>query len=347
MSKILIYGVTGFMGELILERAVAEGHARRLFAGGRNPAGTAREAGDYGVEARVFDLDDLDRIVESLEDVDVVLNCAGPFSRTATPLVMACLRSRTHYLDLAGEVDEHLALEARDDEARQAGVILMPGVGFGIVPTEAAAVLACQQLDSPRRVVIAYRTVGEPSRGTLDTVMKSIHKDGVRRMGGVLVPVPPGSDVFRVKSPKVEFKAVLNPWRADLVSVFHSTGVPTITTYSTFPGAARLMMKAPGVMEWGFVQNALDNMIAKSSRGPTDAQMDAGSTTCVAVAYAEDQQSVVAIRGPDAYRFTAMTAVECALRVAESDAVGFCTPAQVCGTDYLFELEGVQRLDEG
>jgi len=341
----LIYGATGFTGELVLDRAVSLG-LENVVAAGRDERGVEREARSRGFEARVFGLDDLDEIVESLRDFDVCLNCAGPFSKTAKPLAMGAIRAGTHYLDLAGEVDEHLVLEAMSDEAKEAGVMLMPGVGFGVVPTEAAAVLAVSDLEAEaRRIVIAYETVGEPSRGTLRTVLGSIHHEGVRRMGGILVPVPPGTDTFTVDSPKARFKAVLNPWRADLVSVFHSTGVETITTYSTFPGAARLMMRAPGIMEWGFVQKAIGNLIARSPRGPTDSELEAGRTTSVAVAYSEDDQSVAAIRGPDAYRLSAMTAIECALRAADSDASGFSTPAQRFGTDYLFDLDGVLRLD--
>jgi len=224
--------------------------------------------------------------------------------------------------------------------------MLVAGVGFGVVPTEAAAVLAAAQLDEPRRLVIAYETIGEPSRATLRTVLKSIHLEGVRRMGGVLVPAPPGTDHFVVDSEHAHFRATLNPWRADLVSAFHSTSVPTITTYSTFSGAARLMMKAPGVMSWGFVQRALDNMIAKADRGPGQAQMDAGRTTSVAVVYSRDEHSVVAIRGPEAHRFTVEAAVSCARRAAESDRTGFQTPATAFGTDYIFEIDGVERLDE-
>ena len=63
----------------------------------------------------------------------VVLNCAGPFSRTAAQLVAACLRAKVHYLDITGELAVLEGMAGRDDQARAAGITLLPGAGFDVV----------------------------------------------------------------------------------------------------------------------------------------------------------------------------------------------------------------------
>ena len=64
------------------------------------------------------------------------LHCAGPFSRTWRPMYDACLGTGTHYLDITGEIDVFEALAARDRAARDAGIMLLPGVGFDVVPSD-------------------------------------------------------------------------------------------------------------------------------------------------------------------------------------------------------------------
>ena len=57
-----------------------------------------------------IDLHDNEATDAALSDITVVLNCAGPFMRTATPLMEAAIRTHTHYLDVAAELDSyHLA----------------------------------------------------------------------------------------------------------------------------------------------------------------------------------------------------------------------------------------------
>ena len=122
---LLVYGANGYTGELIARRAAAVGVPAVLA--GRNEGAVAALAAELGREHRAFALDDdaaLDRV---LSGITVVLNCAGPFSRTAAPLVTACLRARAHYLDITGEIAVLEALAGRDAEARAAGIALLPG----------------------------------------------------------------------------------------------------------------------------------------------------------------------------------------------------------------------------
>ena len=68
-----------------------------------------------------------------------MLCAAGPFSATSRPIPNACLRNRVHYLDITGEIDVFEALAARDAEAKARGIMLLPGVGFDVVPSDCLA----------------------------------------------------------------------------------------------------------------------------------------------------------------------------------------------------------------
>ncbi|HMS41374.1 MAG TPA: saccharopine dehydrogenase NADP-binding domain-containing protein, partial [Pyrinomonadaceae bacterium] len=75
---------------------------------------------------RVFSLEDAAQTDEALSDVEFVLHCAGPFSLTSAPMVEACLRNKKHYLDITGEIAVFEAMAARDNQAKDAGIMIMP-----------------------------------------------------------------------------------------------------------------------------------------------------------------------------------------------------------------------------
>src|SRR4051794_18424495 len=137
MGTFLLYGAYGYTGELIT-RFAAERGLKPILAG-RSKEKTAEIAERFGFEYRVFGLDETVMLDAVLEEVDVVLHCAGPFSLTSRPMVEACIRNRKHYTDITGEIAVFEACAARDKQARDAGVMLMPGVGFDVAPSDCLA----------------------------------------------------------------------------------------------------------------------------------------------------------------------------------------------------------------
>lgn len=85
MTKALFDGTTGYAGDLITKTAVKQG--LRPIIAGRNAGKLAAQAEKLGVDYRAFNLDDSQAIDEALTDIEVVLNCAGPFALTAKSLV--------------------------------------------------------------------------------------------------------------------------------------------------------------------------------------------------------------------------------------------------------------------
>lgn len=347
-ASLLIYGVSGYTGALI-SRMAAEKKLAHL-AGGRTAAAVAAHAQALELETRVFSLDDPVALDAALAGVTVVLNCAGPFARTARPLAEACIRVGAHYLDLAGEVPEFESLRRFDAQARSAGVMLMPGVGFGIVPTDCLAMEAKQRLPSATHLTLAFETVGGVSQGTLGTLLHDLHRSGVVRQNGALIPARAASQRCKIDFGHGPRTAVLNPWRGDIATAFYSTGIPNITAYTVFPAPLPWLMGASTylgpLLDRPGVQRQLQRLVQRLPPGPDQAALARGSTRVWAEATnAAGERATVRLQGPEAYLFTARTALSIARQaLAGKVADGFQTPAQVYGADFVRSIEGVTVL---
>ena len=174
----LLDGATGYTGELVARRAAALGH-HPILAGRRADAVCAL-ADVLALPRRIFDLDDATRVAEGLEGMSVALHCAGPFSRTSRPMVDACLETRTHYLDITGEVEVFEALAARGSEAEKAGVTLLPGVGFDVVPTDCLALHLKGRLPAARRLALDEGLARRSITGTGGARPVRVHRVGDR-----------------------------------------------------------------------------------------------------------------------------------------------------------------------
>ena len=169
-GTILIYGATGYTGKLIAKAAHDQGACPILA--GRNLAKVERVAEPLGLAARVFDLADPAGIDAGLKDVAVVLCVAGPFSATSRPMADACLRNRVHYLDITGEIEVFEALAARDAEAKARGVMLLPGVGFDVVPSDCLAAHLKRRLPDATDLKLYLSLGANMSRGTAKTAVE-------------------------------------------------------------------------------------------------------------------------------------------------------------------------------
>jgi short subunit dehydrogenase-like uncharacterized protein len=346
-DRLLLYGVTGYTGGLIARLAVERG--MNPIAAGRDGAKVSAFAAPLGLSSRSFGLGGAknpEAIDRCLDDVAVVLNTAGPLAATAPALVEACLRTGTHYLDLAGEVPQFEAMESLDERAREADVMLLPGAGFGVVPTDCLAAQLKKRLPAATRLRLAFEAVGGVSQGTLTTLFKDIRHAGVHRRASVLVPVEPAAEVLRLDLGDGPRIAVTNPWRGDLVTAWHSTGIPNIDTYTVFPPPVRWMMRS-AVAGWLLDRRAgktvLDGLIRRLPPGPTEKQLQAGWTRIWGEVEDSAGQRVEArMSGPEAYLFTAETALRLAAKALEGDApAGFQTPVTAYGMDVVRGIPGV------
>lgn len=341
----LLYGANGYTGGLIARLAVQRGLRPILAA--RNPEKVAPLAAELGLDYRAFALDDA--VDEALADIALVLHCAGPFSQTSKPMVAGCLRTKTHYLDITGEVAVFEAIAARNDDAKAAGVMLLPGVGFDVVPSDCLAAHLKARLPSATRLALAFQALGKISRGTATTMVEAQHQGGVRR-GGVLTPVPAAWKTRLIDFGQGAVEATTIPW-GDISTAFYSTGIPDIEVYVAFPASIRIGMVASRYLGWllglSAVQNFQKLLIQNQPPGPTEAERAQGKSLLWGeVADNSGKRLVSRLQCLEGYTLTALTAVAIAQKVLAGQViVGFQTPSLVYGADFILEIEGVVRED--
>jgi short subunit dehydrogenase-like uncharacterized protein len=346
----MIYGANGYTGRLVAELAVARGH-RPLLAG-RSEASVRAVAEPLGLDWRAFALSQRGVVGAALDGVDLVAHCAGPFSETYAPVLEACLSTRTSYLDITGEIDVLEATLARHAEAVDAGVVVLPGSGFDVVPTDCLAAMVVDRLPDAVRLEIAFRAGGGMSRGTARTALAGMAQGGRARVGGVIVSVPPGWRRRTVEFATGPATVTSIPW-GDVSTAFHSTGVPETVTYTQVPGggaASRVQALAAPASRIPGVRRVLDAVVARRVSGP-DAERRARSSSQVwARAETDDGRSVTGVLStPNGYALTADSVVRVVERVEAGDvAPGAHTPSRAQGSRFVLELDGVtlHRLDD-
>lgn len=345
---VIIYGATGYTGLLVVDECLAQG--MRPIVAGRDAAGVRALAQRHGLESRVASLDDAAALDRMLADTTVVIHCAGPFSRTSRPMADACLRNRVHYLDITGEIAVFEALAARDAEAQAAGVMLLPGAGFDVVPTDCLAAHLKERLPSATSLALAFHGGSGLSRGTATTMAENAGGPGAVRRGGRIVPVPPAWRTRRIDfGDKVRLTATI-PW-GDVSTAFHSTGIPDIEVYVAIPPSTvrslRISRWIAPLLRTAWVRGRLVAAIRRRAPGPTPAER--GRATAALWGEARDPSGTTVVsrlRTPDGYTLTAKTAVLAARRVEAGDAVpGFQTPSRAFGADFILQVPGCTRTD--
>jgi short subunit dehydrogenase-like uncharacterized protein len=346
--SLLVYGANGYTGELVARRAVERG-LRPVLAGRRAEA-LAALASELGLEARAFSLEDPAAVDQGLRGATVVLSCAGPFSRTSGPLVEGCLRGRAHYLDITGEVGVFAALAARDAEARAVGVMVLPGAGFDVVPSDCLAAHLSRRLPSATRLRLAFQPSGAMSRGTALTTLEAVGQGGLVRKGGVLTRVPAGHRTIDVDFGQGPTRAIAIPW-GDVFTATVTTGIPDVEVYIAVPLATRVMLRLTRVvgplLASAPAQRWLSSRVRSRAAGPSaQARLRHVNRLWGQAGDRQGREVVSRLVTPEGYELTRLTAVALAERALGGEArPGFQTPARAYGPDFVLEFPRVSRED--
>lgn len=357
-SRWLIYGANGYTGELVAREAA--GRRMAPILAGRS-AGVEELASALDLPARVFPLTDPWSLRAHLADVDAVLHCAGPFVETSRPMVEACLETGTHYLDITGEISVFEAIHAIGQKAERAGVALVPGVGFDVVPTDCLAARLAEALPDARRLELAFVAEGGgTSRGTAKTMVTHLPSTGAVRRGGRIERVPAVYDAkeIEIAVPGGETGAdgeTLRRWVAtipwgDVSTAFHTTGIPDIRVYTGMPPKQiqrlrrlRPLMPLAGLAPVKKLLLAwLDRRYA-GRPGPGEEARRRGRVLIWGRAVAADgRQASGVLVTPEGYAFTAAAAVESVSRLFTAPpAPGAWTPSRAFGADLVEAVPGV------
>ncbi len=316
-DKILVYGADGYMGQLFTQFAL-EAQLPIVLAG--------RGAFKTDIPYRQFTLDTNEGILPNLRDIKLLVNLAGPFLNTQSKLIEACIQTQTHYIDISGEANDIARVVGYHEAALKALVMLLPGAGFGVVPTDVAAKLVQQKLKDANQLIIAYVTQGGASRGTLKTVLMDIHKEGIERVNDKLKPAKPAKEDFYFEHQNKRFRVVYNPWRADLITAAYSTAIPSVKTFSNFPSLVEAMMHGKYLWLRDFI---LQYILRWLPAGPSKKALQKGKTIIFAqVKNSMGQTAQIKIIGPEAYQFTAQTLIAICCKILNNDfEPGFKTPS--------------------
>jgi short subunit dehydrogenase-like uncharacterized protein len=173
------------------------------------------------------------------------------------------------------------------------------------------------RLPSATQLTLAFHALGGVSQGTALTVLGDLHRSGVARRNGKLVTVAAAEQRRAINFGDGPVLALSNPWRGDFATAYLSTGIPNIDIYSVFPALVRRLMGARGSsVIWGEVYDPSGRTITAR------------------------------LHGPDAYTLTVLTAFAIIQRaLAGATPIGFQTPAQTYGADFVLGIEGVTQMD--
>ncbi|HKJ17973.1 MAG TPA: saccharopine dehydrogenase NADP-binding domain-containing protein [Xanthomonadales bacterium] len=340
----MIYGATGYTGRLMVEKAVADG--MRPIVAGRNPELVTELASEHGLDSRTFELSDANATREGIRGCRLVLHCAGPFSVTSQPMIEACLAEQVHYLDITGEIPVFANAHRQSDDASRKDVLLIPGVGFDVVPSDCLAARLVEQLPAATHLTLAFDAAGGPSPGTAKTAAEGMSKGGCIRQDGKLMRVPAAWKTRRIPFAPGEREAVTIPW-GDVYTAYVSTGVPNIQVYMAVPPARikqmRRMKFLSPLMGIGFIQNFIRKRIEQNVSGPSAEKRAETRSELWGEAVSADGRKVSAtMTAPNGYELTVIAGLAVTRYVLENDIEGgYYTPSLLMGADFAESLPGV------
>jgi short subunit dehydrogenase-like uncharacterized protein len=317
---------------------------------GRSAERLAPLARRLGLKTLAVGLEDPKALAGAVSGVPLVLHAAGPFSKTAIPMISACLKGRVHYLDISGELDTVELALSFDEEARRRGLAVLPAAGFDVVPTDCLAKHVADRLPGATHLEIAVAALGHASAGTVKTILEQISA-GIRiRRAGRLEEIPIGSGMREVRFADRD-RTVVPMTLADLATAHRATGIPNVTTLLALPKAAARFMRIGGLaagllLDLEPVRAVLQKGAGLFVSGPDEQSRQTGRTQIWARARdGQGREAQAWLSAPEAYQFTALSVVRSIERILDQNPKGAFTPAQVLGADFVLEIPETKRYD--
>jgi len=342
----MIYGATGYTGELIAREARRQGLAPILA--GRGPRVTAL-ATELGLPSRVFSLTDAPVARRALDGVAVLAHCAGPFAATFAPMIDACLAAKAHYVDITGEIDVFLAAEKKRDEARAAGIVVCPGVGFDVIPTDCVAACLVEALPDATQLALGFKGLPVMSPGTARTSVEGTRHGARLRRNGAIVTEALGERTRTIDFGNGPRLAMAIPW-GDVATAYFTTGIANVEVYvpvshNALARLRRLAWMQPLLHAWP-LRAVASGAAAWRNPGPSQKQRDTEKTWVWGEARNERGLVRTArLVTSNGYRLTvdgALMAVRALL--ARAPGAGYFTPSQLLGARCVERLPGCSAI---
>ncbi|MCP5496771.1 MAG: saccharopine dehydrogenase NADP-binding domain-containing protein [Leptospiraceae bacterium] len=339
----MIYGANGYTGELIARKACELGLQPTIA--GRNREKIVQLASELKLPFDVFPLKDVNKIASRLKGMNCVLHCAGPFTETSEVMARACLKSHTHYLDITGEIPVYSLLYDLHNEAKSADVMLLPGVGFDIVPTDCIAAKLSKKMLDAKFLSLAFMGLAGVSRGTLKSMLAQAPDGSKMRKNGEIISIPQfsKSKMIEYKGKQLKFHAI--PW-GDVFTAYHSTKIPNIEVYSFFPGlftnALQFLGSTVGLFKVPPLLHFSQFLVDQFVTGPSELARQTDKCYLWGEVQNEAGDKLeIRYETEEGYQFTVDSSILAVLEVLKGNYMsGFQTPSLVLGNDFIDKIPG-------
>lgn len=198
---LVLYGASGFVGRHTVEylaRALSNTTLRWAIAGrNKDKLESARAYTGAKADVLVADSGDQAAVDTVCRSTRVILNTAGPFAVYAGSVVDACVRSRTHYVDISGETPWIREMIDRCHERASAeGTRIIPCCGFDSVPSDLGTYLLVRHMRHElgthcRQVKAYFRMYGGFNGGTIASMFHHYESPGGRSQNDPFLLDPP------------------------------------------------------------------------------------------------------------------------------------------------------------
>ena len=349
MKPLIIYGSYGYTGQLIVRDCQAKKIA--VILAGRNREALEKQHQQTGYPFEVVDVNDATGLRNLLSKGETVLHCGGPFRFTAKAMVDACLQTKTHYTDITGEFQVFELLAGYHDRAKQAGIMLMPGTGFDVVPSDCLAVHLKNRLPDATHLRLAFAMVPSGmSRGTKKSMTESLGYGGMTRIAHVLTPFTLGQDTLQLDFGSFTTLTTRIQW-GDISTAWRSTAIPNIEVFAAASPSAVRNLKISNSLGWLLrnrtVKNFLLKQIDKGKAGPSETNLNTGKCYLRGEVWDDSgNKKISLLNGPNAYLLTAKTALLITEKILAGNFIpGYQTPAMCYGEHLVMEIDGMELRD--
>ena len=347
-SQFLLYGANGYTGKLIAK--IASTYSLQPILAGRTEANIKPLADELQLPYRIIDLDNKVQLKNALSEVKLVLHAAGPYVYTAKQMIEACLQTSVHYIDINGDISVFEMLKKYDAAAKEKNIMVMPGVGFDVVPTDCIALQLKNKMPDATHLKLAFASVGGGlSHGTAITMAGKIGEGGVVRENEKIVRKPLGQKGMWVNFGQKKLFVMTIPW-GDISTAYTTTGIPNIETYTGMAPKVYRILKFQWAFNWllrtEFVRNIIRKKIKAKPAGPSDEQRKNSSSFVWGEACnATGEKITTGISCLDGYTLTAHSSLLISKKILEGNfKTGFQTPAGCYGEDLIMEVPGTKII---
>ncbi len=344
----MIYGANGYTGRLLAEEAIRRGH--RPVLAGRSQQKLDVLGRELNLPVICVGLEDTQALANALDGMSAVLHAAGPFKYTSTPMLQACLLAKVSYLDITGEIGVFEKCFRYNDQAKQAGIAILPGVGFDVVPTDCLSAYVSAKIPAATQLEIAFTSLGQTSPGTTKSFLEGLPQGGWLRRNGKLVPYRIGKGAKWVRFTDKERYVLPIPW-GDLSTAYRSTGISNITTYMAYPPSmVRSMQLGAPVLSTLLsirpLRRLLQKVVEQRISGPDEAARQRGKSRIWARVTSDNGDTAQAwLETTEGYQFTALAGIRSIEKLFEQRPVGALTPSLAFGADFVLEIDDTRRFD--